>query len=120
MPPLPRRLHLAVVVVDVVVAVSVGVLPLWWWHQALALSLTYGVLIGLTLMWRRHRPVAVFVVVAGLTAVAAPITIDGAGLREGALLVALAAATHAVVAHAASLRTAIVCTVVAVLGASLA
>jgi signal transduction histidine kinase len=117
MPLLPRRLHLAVLV-DVVVAVSVGVLPLWWWHQALVLSLTYGVLIGVTLMWRRHRPIAVLVLVAGLTAAAAPIRIDGAGLREGALLVALAVATHAVVAHAASLRTAVVGTVVAVLGAS--
>ncbi|MFI9639108.1 sensor histidine kinase [Micromonospora sp. NPDC051925] len=115
---LPRRVDSAVLV-DVAVSLSVAALPLWWWHQFLLGSLAYGVLVGVTLMWRRHRPLAVLVVVAVLSAAAAPIEVDGAQLHEGTLLVALAAATHAVVAHAASLRTAAAGVLATVLGAAL-
>ncbi|RSM70889.1 two-component sensor histidine kinase [Actinoplanes sp. ATCC 53533] len=114
MSSLPRRLDPGVLV-DVAVSVSVAVLSTWWWHQFRLGGLSYGMLVGVALMWRRHRPVAVLAVVAALSAAVAPIEVGGTQLHSGMLLVALAVATHAVVAHAASLRTAAGCAVAALL-----
>ena len=118
MPPLLRRLDRAVLI-DAAVSVSIAALSTWWWHQFRLGGLSYGVLVGVALMWRRHRPVAVLAVVAALTAAVAPIEVGGTHLHDGMLLVVLAVATHAVVAHAASLRTAAVCAVAVLLGAAL-
>jgi signal transduction histidine kinase len=118
MSSLPRRLDPAVLV-DVAVSVSVAALSTWWWHQFPLGGMSYGVLAGVALMWRRHRPVAVLAVVAVLSAAVAPIEVHGTQVHEGMLLVVLAVATHAVLAHAASLRTAAGCAVAALLGATL-
>jgi signal transduction histidine kinase len=118
MSSLPRRLDSAVLV-DVVVSVSVAALSTWWWHKFRLGGMSYGVLVGVALMWRRQRPVAVLAVVAVLSAAVAPIEVDGTRLHDGMLLVALAVATHAVLAHAASLRTAAGCAVAALLGGAL-
>jgi signal transduction histidine kinase len=115
---LPRRPDPGVLV-DVAVSVSVAALSTWWWHQFRIGGLIYGVLVGLALMGRRHRPVAVLAVVAAVSAVAAPVEVHGTQLHSGMLLVALAVATHAVVAHAASLRTAAGCAVAALLAGAL-
>jgi signal transduction histidine kinase len=118
MPSPPRRLGRAVLV-DVAVSVSVAALSTWWWHQFRLGGLIYGVLVGVALMWRRRRPVVVLAVVAAASAATAPIEVAGTHLHEGMLLVALAVATHAVVAHAESLRTAAICAVAALLGGAL-
>jgi signal transduction histidine kinase len=58
----------------------------------------------------------VLAVVAALSAAMTLVEVDGTHIHEGMLLVALAVATHAVVAHAASLRWATFCAVAALLG----
>jgi signal transduction histidine kinase len=103
MSSLLRRLEPAVLV-DVAVSVFMAGLSIWWWPQFRLGAVLYGVLVGAALLWRRHRPVAVLAVVAVLTAAVAPIEVDGTQLHDGMLLVALAVASHAVVAHVASLR----------------
>jgi signal transduction histidine kinase len=118
MPPVLRRLDPAVLV-DVVVSCSMAALSTWWWHQFRLGGLIYGVLVGVALMWRRRRPIAVLAVVAALSAAVAPIEVGGTRLHEGMLLVALAVASHAVLAHAASLRTAVACVVAALFGGAL-
>lgn len=107
-----RRLGPAILV-DVAVSGSMAALSTWWWHQFRLGGLIYGVLVGVALMWRRRRPIAVLAVVAVLSAVASPIQVDGSRMHEGMLLVSLAVASHAVLAHAASLRAAVVCVVAA-------
>jgi signal transduction histidine kinase len=113
----PRRPHGAVLV-DVAVSVSMVAVSTWWWHQFRLGGLIYGVLVGVALLWRRRRPVAVLAAVAVVSALVAPIEVDGTHLHDGMLLVALAVATHAVIAHAASLRTAAVCALATLFGAA--
>ncbi|WP_433075047.1 sensor histidine kinase [Dactylosporangium sp. CA-052675] len=103
---------------DVVVSASVVALSTWWWHQFRVGGLLYGGLVGVALLWRRRRPIAVLAVVVALTAAAAPVTVHGTHLHEGMLLVALAVATHAALAHAASLRTAVGCALAVLLFAA--
>jgi len=114
----PRRPERAVLV-DAAVSASMVALSTWWWHQFRLGGLIYGTLVGVALMWRRHRPVAVLAAVAVVSALTAPIEVGGTQLHEGMLLVALAVATHAVLAHAASLRVAAACAVATLLGAAL-
>jgi signal transduction histidine kinase len=118
MSSLSRRVDPAVLV-DLAVSGSVAALSTWWWHQFRLGGLIFGVLVGAALLWRRRRPVAVLAVVAVLSAAVAPIEVDGTQLHEGMLLTALAVATHAVLAHAASLRVAAGCAVAALLGGAL-
>jgi signal transduction histidine kinase len=118
MPTLLRRLD-AGLLLDVAVSGSMVVLSTWWWHQFRLGGLIYGVLVGTALLWRRRRPVLVLGVVALLAALAAPVEVGGTHLHEGMRLVSLAVATHAVVAYAKSLRTAVVCGLAALVGAAL-
>ena len=92
---------------DLAVSCSIAGLAAWWWHQFPPGGLLYGCLAGLALMWRRRRPLLVLAVVAVLSAVVTPIQVGGTRLHEGMLLVALAVAAYSVVAHAATLRTAV-------------
>ncbi|GAA0569329.1 hypothetical protein GCM10010172_62110 [Paractinoplanes ferrugineus] len=94
------------VLIDAAVSVSVVVLATWWWHQFRLGGLIYGLLTGTVLLWRRRRPVAVLVAVGVIAALTAMIEVRGTQLHEGMLLLSLAVATHAVLAHTPSLRTA--------------
>ncbi|GAA1632618.1 sensor histidine kinase [Actinoplanes couchii] len=94
------------VLVDLLVSCAVAGLSLWWWHQFRLGGLVFGVLVGTALMWRRHRPLVVLAVVGLLAAVISPIEVDGTRIHEGMLLIAVAVATYAVVAHAATLWSA--------------
>ncbi|MCM4082415.1 sensor histidine kinase [Paractinoplanes hotanensis] len=118
MPSLLRRLD-AGLLLDLAVSGSMVALSTWWWHQFRLGGLLYGLLVGAALLWRRRRPVLVLVVVGLLAALAAPIEVDGTSLHEGMLLVSLAVATHAVLAYAQSLRTAVACGLAALVGAAL-
>ncbi|MCO8276860.1 histidine kinase [Actinoplanes sp. TRM 88003] len=104
---------------DVAVSASVVALSTWWWHQFRLGGLIFGLLVGVALLWRRRRPVLVLALVALLTAATAPIEVDGTRLHEGMLLVALAVASHAVLAYAESLRLAAVCGLATLVGAAL-
>jgi signal transduction histidine kinase len=101
---------------DLCVAASVALLAAWWWHQYRLGGLAYGCLVGSVLMWRRRRPVAVFVAVSLVTAGMVPIEIHGTRLHEGMLLVALAAAMYAVVKYASTLRAGVLAGIGAVTG----
>ena len=107
MPRLSRRLDLAVLV-DLGVSCLVAGLSTWWWHQFRLGGLLFGGLVGVALMWRRHRPIRVLAFVVVLCVVVAPIEVRGTKLHEGMLLVSLAVAAHAVVAYAATLRAAVI------------
>ncbi|WP_203828019.1 sensor histidine kinase [Actinoplanes palleronii] len=101
--------------VDLVVSGAVTGLAVWWWHQFPLGGFVYGVLAGVALMWRRRRPVLVLALVAALTAAAAPVTVHGSQLHEGMLLITIAVATHAAVAHTERLRTGVLTGLAAVL-----
>ncbi len=87
------------VVVDVVVSCSVAALATSWWHQFRLGGLVYGGLVGVVLLWRRRRPLVVLAAVAALSAVVAPIEVNGTRMHEGMLLASLAVAGYAAVAH---------------------
>jgi signal transduction histidine kinase len=107
------------VLVDLAVSAVMAGVPVWWWHQFRLGGLIYGVLLGVALLWRRRRPLLVLALVFALVAVAAPVRVDGTGLHEGMLLLSVAVAVHAVIAHAASLRVAVAGALVGLLGAAL-
>ncbi|MGW4948170.1 sensor histidine kinase [Actinoplanes sp. NPDC004185] len=92
---------------DLVVSCSVAALSTWWWHQYRWGGFLFGVLAGLVLMGRRHRPITVLVLVAMLTAVAATIEVNGTKLHDGMLLITVATAMYAVVVHASTLLRAV-------------
>ena len=116
--PIPSRRPRRALLADLVVAGSVLGLAVWWWHQFRLGGLIFGGLAGLVLMWRRRRPVTVLVLVAALTAAAAPVEVHGTRLHEGMLLVTIAVAMHAVIAHAGRLRTGLLAGCAAVLYAT--
>ena len=87
------------VVVDVVVSCAVAALATSWWHQFRLGGLVYGGLVGVVLLWRRRHPLVVLAVVAALSVVVAPIEVDGTRMHEGMLLVSVAVAGYAAVAH---------------------
>src|SRR5690349_21730701 len=93
---------------DLVVSGSVAALSTWWWHQYRLGGLLFGVLAGLVLMWRRHRPITVLVLVAVLTAVTATIEVNGTKLHDGMLLITVATAMYAVIVHSSTLLRAAV------------
>ncbi|WP_433731265.1 sensor histidine kinase [Actinoplanes sp. CA-051413] len=93
---------------DLVVSISVAALSTWWWHQYRLGGLLFGVLAGLMLMWRRHRPITVLVLVAVLTAVTATIEVNGTKLHDGMLLITVATAMYAVIVHSSTLLRAAV------------
>lgn len=115
---LSRRLD-PVVVVDVVVSCSVAALATSWWHQFRLGGLVYGGLVGVALLWRRRRPLVVLAVVALLSAVVAPIEVNGTMMHEGMLLVSLAVAEYAVVAYGRTIVAAISGGIAALLAAAL-
>ena len=53
---------------DLLVSGSVAGLSTWWWHQFRLGGVLFGVLAGLVLLGRRHRPLTVLAVVAVLAA----------------------------------------------------
>jgi signal transduction histidine kinase len=106
------------VVVDVLVSCSVAALATWWWHQFRLGGLVYGSLVGLVLLWRRRRPLLVLAGVTALSAAVAPIEADGSMLHEGMLLVSLAVAGYAAVAHGRTVRAAVAGGAAAWLGAA--
>ncbi|GAB2567136.1 two-component sensor histidine kinase [Paractinoplanes abujensis] len=91
---------------DLAVSGSMVALSTWWWHQFRWGGLSYGMLLGVALLWRRSRPVLVLAVVTVLAFAAAPVVVDGSQLHEGMLLTSLGVASHAVVAYSRSLVTA--------------
>jgi signal transduction histidine kinase len=101
---------------DLCPAAFVALLATWWWHQYPLCGLVYGSLVGVALMWRRRRPVAVFVVVSLMTAAAVPIEVGGTKLHDGMLLIALAVALYAVVRYASTVRVGLVAAIVTVIG----
>lgn len=115
---LSRRLDPAVVV-DVVVSCSVAVLATWWWHQFRLGGLAYGVLVGVVLLWRRRRPLAVLAIVALLSAVLTPIEVNGTRMHEGMFLVTLAVAEYAAVVYGRTILAAIGGGIIALLTAAL-
>jgi signal transduction histidine kinase len=113
-----RRLDPAVVV-DVVVSCSVAALATSWWHQFRLGGLVYGSLVGVALLWRRRRPLVVLAVVALLSALMAPIEVNGSNIHEGMLLVSLAVAEYAVVAYSRTIVAAVGGGIAGWLGATL-
>ncbi|MBL7258276.1 sensor histidine kinase [Paractinoplanes lichenicola] len=106
-------------VLDLAVSGSMVVLSTWWWHQFRWGGLSYGLLVGVALLWRRSRPVLVLAVVTVLAFAAAPVVVDGTQLHEGMLLVSLAVASHAVIAYESSLRAAAAGALFALVGGAL-
>ncbi|PRY30550.1 sensor histidine kinase [Pseudosporangium ferrugineum] len=102
----PRRPDPAVVA-DVAVSCFIAAVSTWWWHQFPLGGLAYGGLVGAALWWRRRHPLVVLAVVAALSALAAPIEVDGTRLHEGMLLLSLATAEYAVVVHSRTVRAAV-------------
>ncbi|MFG1609927.1 sensor histidine kinase [Actinoplanes sp. NPDC049265] len=92
---------------DLLVSGAVAVLSTWWWHQFRLGGLLFGVLAGVVLLWRRRYPSGVLAAVSALTLVTATIEVNETKLHDGMLLLTLAVAMHAVIAHAATLRRAI-------------
>ncbi|MET0496607.1 MAG: histidine kinase, partial [Actinoplanes sp.] len=92
---------------DLLVSGSVAGLSTWWWHQFRLGGVLFGVLAGLVLLGRRHRPLTVLAVVAVLTTVTATIEVDGTKLHDGMLLVTITAAMYAAIVHTATMRRAV-------------
>ena len=92
---------------DLAVSCSVAALSTWWWHQFRLGGLLFGVLAGLALLWRRHRPITVLAAVAVLTAVTATIEVNETKLHDGMLLITVAVAMYAVIVYAPTLRRAV-------------
>jgi signal transduction histidine kinase len=93
---------------DLAVSSAVAALSTWWWHQFPLGGLLFGVLAGLTLLWRRRHPLAVLAVVAVLTLVTATIEVDGTKLHDGMLLITVAVAMFAVIVHSTTVRRAMI------------
>jgi signal transduction histidine kinase len=93
--------------IDVLVSVSVAVLSTWWWHQFRPGGLAFGLLAGVILLWRRQYPIAVLAALSALTTAAARVEVNETSLHEGMLLITLALAMYAVIAHAVTLRRAV-------------
>ncbi|WP_430788315.1 sensor histidine kinase [Actinoplanes sp. G11-F43] len=85
-------------------AVGVAGLSTWWWHQFRVGGLVFGVLVGVALLGRRRHPLVVLGAVMVLTGLVMPVVVEDSYLHEGMLLWALAVASYAVVAHAATVR----------------
>jgi len=105
------------VLVDVTLAASVALVAGQFWLNFALGGVVYGCLVGGALLWRRRRPVPVFVVVCAATA-AALLPVDPfrttwhvAGFAAGA-----GAALYAVVRYAASVRAGVLAAAVVVLG----
>lgn len=105
--------------VDLVLSGLMVGLSTWWWPQFRLGGLLFGGLVGVALMWRRRRPLLVLAIVFGLCVGAASTQVRGTSVHEGVLLVALAVAAQAAVAHALTLRAAVIGGVAAVMAAAL-
>ncbi|GAA2531811.1 two-component sensor histidine kinase [Winogradskya humida] len=89
---------------DLLVSGSVAALATWWWHRSPLGGLLFGVLAGLLLLARRHRPLVVLGSVMVLTVLTASVEVDGTKLHEGMLLLTVGIAMYAAVVHAATRR----------------
>jgi signal transduction histidine kinase len=93
----------------------VALLATWVWREGFPLGgLVYGCLVGCALMWRRRRPVAVFVAVSLVSIGMVPVEVNSTRLYEGMVLLPLAVAMYAVVVYASTLRAGVLVGIVAV------
>ena len=104
--------------VDVALAGSVVLVAGQFWLSVALGGVVYGCLAGGALLWRRRRPVAVFVVVCAVTAAALllPVTPLRTTWHVAGFAAAAGAALYAVVRYAASVRAGVLAAAVAVLG----
>jgi len=103
--------------VDWALAVSVALVAGQCWLSFALGGVVYGCLVGGTLLWRRRRPVAVFVVVCAVTAaVLLPIDPLRTTWNVAGFAAAAGAALYAVVRYAASVRAGALAGAVAVFG----